>query len=263
MAIDALAQVHPKAQVHPSATIHAFTTIGEHVVIGPDCEIGPHAHVVGRTTLAEGVRIFPFASVGEVPPDLKFSGEPATVEIGARTVVRENATITIGTAHGIMKTVVGSDCLIMSYCHVGHDSVVGNRVIMANGAQLGGHVEVADGAILGALSGVHQFCRIGTRAMLAGGAKVTQDVPPWTMAHGDRARLVGLNVERMRREGLDEPVKRSIKRAFRYACRQGMTPEEAGAKLEDAGLTTLDSQGFLSFISESTRGICSARASSK
>ena len=263
MAIHELAQVHPKAEIHEDAVIHAFTTIGEHVVVGAGCEIGPHAHVVGHTTLAQDVRIFPFASVGEVPPDLKFSGEPATVEIGPRTVVRENATITIGTAHGIMKTVIGSDCLIMSYCHVGHDSIVGNGVIMANGAQLGGHVEVADGAILGALSGVHQFCRIGTRAMLAGGAKVTQDVPPWAMAHGDRARLVGLNVERMRREGMDDAIKRSIKRAFRYACRQGMTPDDAAIKIEEAGMTTLDSQHFLKFISESARGVCSARTGAK
>jgi UDP-N-acetylglucosamine acyltransferase len=263
MSVHNLALVHSSAQVHESAIIHAFTTIGEHVVVGPRCEIGPHAHVVGRTTLAEDVRIFPYASVGEVPPDLKFKGEPATVEIGARTVVRENATITIGTAHGIMKTVVGSDCLIMSYCHVGHDSVIGKGVIMANCAQLAGHVEVADGVILGALSGVHQFCRLGTRAMLAGGAKVTQDVPPWTMAHGDRARLVGLNVERMRREQLTDDVRRSLKRAYRYACRQGMTPEEAASKIEGAGLTSLESQEFLSFVSNSQRGLCSARVQAK
>ena len=263
MAVHELAVVHPGAQIHEGATIHPFSTVGEHVVVGDGCEIGPHAHVTGRTTLGVGVRIFPFASVGEIPPDLKYSGEPATVEIGDRTVVRENATITIGTAHGIMKTVVGSDCLIMSYCHVGHDSVVGNGVIMANAAQLAGHVEVADHAILGALSGVHQFCRIGTRAMLAGGAKVTQDVPPWGLAHGDRARLVGLNVERMKREQLDEQSKRSLKRAFRYACRQGLSPEEAQAKLEEGGASTLHSKEFLAFVGSSQRGICAARQTGK
>ena len=263
MPVHELAVVHPSAQIHETAVIHPFTTIGEHVVIGAGCEIGPHAHVVGRTRLEAEVRIFPFASVGEVPPDLKYSGEPATVEIGARTVIRENATITIGTAHGIMKTVVGADCLIMSYCHVGHDSIVGQGVIMANAAQLAGHVEVADHAILGALSGVHQFCRIGTRAMLAGGAKVTQDVPPWAMAHGDRARLVGLNVERMKREGLNDESKRSLKRAFRYACRQGMSTDEVKVKLEESGSTTLHSEHFLDFIASSDRGICTARASGK
>ena len=263
MPVHELAVVHPNAQIHETAIIHPFTTIGEHVVVGEGCEIGPHAHVVGRTQLEKDVRIFPFASVGEIPPDLKYSGEPATVEIGARTVIRENATITIGTAHGIMKTVVGADCLIMSYCHVGHDSIVGKGVIMANAAQLAGHVEVADHAILGALSGVHQFCRIGTRAMLAGGAKVTQDVPPWAMAHGDRARLVGLNVERMKREGLDDAAKRSLKRAFRYACRQGMSVEEAKSKLEESNSTTMYSQDFLDFIESSPRGICTARASGK
>jgi len=263
MPVHELAVVHPRADIHETAIIHPFTTIGEHVVVGEGCEIGPHAHVTGRTRLGKGVRIFPFASVGETPPDLKYSGEPATVDIGARTVIRENATITIGTAHGIMKTQVGTDCLIMSYCHVGHDSIVGNGVIMANAAQLAGHVEVADHAILGALSGVHQFCRIGTRAMLAGGAKVTQDVPPWAMAHGDRARLVGLNVERMKREGLADESKRSLKRAFRYACRQGMSVEETKSKLEESGSTTLFSQDFLSFIDASKRGICTARASGK
>ena len=263
MAIHELAVVHPDARVDETAVIHPFTTIGPNVVVGRGCEIGPSAHVTGHTTLAEGVRIFPFASVGEVPPDLKYRGEPATVEIGARTVVRENATITIGTAHGIMKTVVGSDCLIMSYCHVGHDSIVGNGVIMANCAQLAGHVIVEDGAILGALSGVHQFCRVGSRAMLAGGAKVTQDVPPWAMAHGDRARLVGLNVERMRREGLSDEAKRSLKRAFRYACRQGQSVDEARAKIEEAGMTTSLSTDFLSFIEQSERGICTARPQGK
>ena len=263
MAVHELAVVHPGAQVHPDAIIHPFTTIGEHVVVGRGCEIGPHAHVTGRTTLGEAVRIFPFASVGEVPPDLKYAGEPATVEIGARTTIRENATITIGTAHGIMKTVVGADCLIMSYCHVGHDSVVGDGVIMANAAQLAGHVEVEDHAILGALSGVHQFCRIGTRAMLAGGAKVTQDVPPWAMAHGDRARLVGLNVERMKREGLDELSKRSLKRAYRYACRQGMTTDQALAALAEGDADSPHARAFLAFIAASDRGICSARPSGR
>jgi UDP-N-acetylglucosamine acyltransferase len=250
--------VHPDATIDPTATVEAFCTIGEHVVIGPGCRIGPHAHVTNRTTLDEGVRVFPFASVGEDPPDLKFRGEPATLHVGARTVIHEGATLSIGTQTGIMKTVVGSDCLIMSYCHVGHDSILGNMVIMANGAQLGGHVIVDDGAILGALSGVHQFCRIGTRAFLAGGAKVTKDVPPWCVAHGDRATLNGLNLERMRRENLDETDRKMLKRAYRLLVRKLMSPDEAAAELGDAATRPLIAD-FLDFVRNSERGVLSGR----
>jgi UDP-N-acetylglucosamine acyltransferase len=252
------AVVHPKATVDPTATIEPFCTIGEHVVIGANCRIGPHAHIANRTTLGDAVRVFPFASVGEDPPDLKFRGEPATLEVGARTVIHEGATLSIGTESGGMKTIVGSDCLIMSYCHVGHDSLLGNMVIMANGAQLGGHVIIDDGAILGALSGVHQFCRIGSRAFLAGGAKVTKDVPPWCVAHGDRATLNGLNLERMRREQLGDLDRKMLKRVYRLVVRKLMSPDDAAAEMgDDAALPQV--AAFLDFVRNSERGVLSGR----
>ncbi|MBM64736.1 MAG: acyl-[acyl-carrier-protein]--UDP-N-acetylglucosamine O-acyltransferase [Myxococcales bacterium] len=254
MTISPLAHVAEGAQVDPSAIIEPFTTIGPHAVVGPDCHLGPHAHVAGRTTLGRKVRIMPFASVGEVPPDLKFSGEPARLVIGDNTTIHEGATLTIGTAHGRMETTVGKNCLIMSYCHVGHDSIVGDGVIMANGAQLGGHVTVQDGAILGALSGVHQFCVIGRRAFLAGGAKVTQDIPPWCIAQGDRARLVGLNVERMRREQLDKGARKAIMAVYRACIRQRLEPEAAKQELGDLA-DHEEVAGFLAFLEASERGI--------
>jgi len=196
----------------------------------------------------------PFASVGEVPPDLKYSGEPARLVVGDNTTIHEGATLTIGTAHGRMETTVGKGCLIMSYCHVGHDSIVGDGVIMANGAQLGGHVTVQDGAILGALSGVHQFCVIGSRAFLAGGAKVTQDIPPWCIAQGDRARLVGLNVERMRREQLDKVTRKGIMAAYRACIRQRLEPTAARAELAEFS-EIAEVEAFLAFMEASDRGI--------
>jgi UDP-N-acetylglucosamine acyltransferase len=254
LSISPLAHVEEGAQIDPSAVIEPFTTIGAHAVIGANCHLGPHAHVTGRTTLGTGVRVLPFASLGEIPPDLKFSGEPARLVVGDNTTIHEGATLTIGTAHGRMETTVGSNCLIMSYCHVGHDSVVGDGVIMANGAQLGGHVTVHDGAILGALSGVHQFCVIGRRAFLAGGAKVTQDIPPWCIAQGDRARLVGLNVERMRREKLDKVTRKALMAVYRSCIRQRLEPAAAKEQLGELARND-EVQGFFAFLEASERGI--------
>src|ERR1044071_1613766 len=190
--------IHPTAAVHPSATIAEGAEIGPYAVIGPETEIaagawiGPHA-VVEYATIGAECKIHPHAFVGTPPQDLKYKGEKTRVKIGARTTIRECVTVNRGTsASGL--TVVGDNCLLMAYCHVAHDCVLGNNVIMANLATLAGHVEVADDVVMGGFVAVHQFARIGLGVMLGGGSQVAQDVALFCMTHGDRAVIVGLNV---------------------------------------------------------------------
>ena len=181
----------------------------------PDTRIGPQAVLEGRTTLGARNRVFQFASVGGVPQDLKFRGEPSAVEIGDDNQIREFVTINRGTAAGTMLTRVGSGCLFMTQSHVPHDAMVGNNVILANGVALGGHVRVDDYAIVGGLAGVHQFVRLGESSLCAAGAMVSQDVPPFCTVAGDRARLHGLNLIGLQRRGLGEETIRALKRAYR------------------------------------------------
>ena len=193
----------------------------------------------------------PFASLGEIPPDLN-PGEPARLVVGDNTTIHEERH-----HHRYSPRSDGDHCRLQLPDHEllsRADSVVGDGVIMANGAQLGGHVTVHDGAILGALSGVHQFCVIGRRAFLAGGAKVTQDIPPWCIAQGDRARLVGLNVERMRREKLDKVTRKALMAVYRSCIRQRLEPAAAKEQLGELARND-EVQGFFSFLEASERGI--------
>ena len=192
--------------VHPTAVVSSQSNIGNDVKIGPYCVIGPdvvigdrvflHSHVVidGQTVIGEGTNIYPFASIGLVPQDLKYKGESSSLIIGARNQIREHVTMNPGTEGGGMKTVIGDDCLFMIGSHVAHDCIIGNHVILANNATLGGHVEVGDFAIIGGLSGIHQFVRIGAHAMVGGMSGVEQDLIPYGSAMGERAKLRGLNL---------------------------------------------------------------------
>lgn len=194
--------IHPTAIVHPGAEIAEgveigpYVIIGAHVRIGRGTTVGPHTVIDGWTEIGEDNRIFNMASVGGIPQDLKYRGEETWLRIGNRNVIREFTTLQPGTVTGIGETVIGDDNLFMAYCHVAHDCVIGNRVIMANGSTLAGHVVVEDFAILGGLSAVHQFVRVGESAMLSGGAMVVQDVLPFTIASGNRAVSSGLNTDR-------------------------------------------------------------------
>ena len=215
-------------QIHPTAIIDPAARIADDVVVGPYCVIGEHvalaagvvlkSHVVidGRTTIGERTRIFPFASIGFETQDLKYAGEPSSLEIGHDNTIREHVTINPGTTGGGMVTRVGNHCLLMVGAHVAHDCQVGDHVILVNNATLGGHVAIDDYAILGGLSAVHQFVRIGRHAMIGGMSGVERDVIPSGQVMGDRARLNGLNIIGMQRRGFSRDDIQVLRSA--YAC---------------------------------------------
>ncbi len=212
--------------IHPSAVIEEGASLSEGVKIGPFCVVGAHvtlgdnvelkSHVVidGHTKIGAGTVVYPFASLGSAPQDLKYAGEPSTLEIGANNVIREHVTMNPGTKDGAMKTVVGDRCLFMMGAHVAHDCVVGNNVILANNATLAGHVQVGDFAILGGLSAVHQFIRIGNHAIIGGMSGVEADVIPFGRVKGERAHLTGLNLIGLERRGFDKGNIREMQKAF-------------------------------------------------
>lgn len=262
--------IHPSAIVEdgavidPSAEIGPFCYIGPDVQIGPKCKIGPHAVVKGHSNIAEAVRIFQFASVGEDPQDLKFSGEPGRLEIGAKCTIREGVTIHVGTQDGGMLTRIGQRCLLMAYSHVAHDCMIGDGVIIANTSAVAGHVEIGDNTIISGLVGVHQFTKVGRHAFLAGGAIVTNDIMPFCFAQGDRAGLVGVNVEGLRRHGFDEARIKAIRDAYKTLFRKKLNKDEALKLLRDKYIESPDSPQndvaeMIAFAEKSERGLCVAR----
>lgn len=214
-------KVHPTAVVDPGARIGSEVEIGPFCVVGPEVEIGDgcrlHSHVViaGRTTLGPQCEVFPFASLGHRPQDLKYKGEPSRLEIGPRNMIREGVTMNPGTQGGGMVTRVGSDCLFMAYAHVAHDCKIGDHVIMANAATLGGHCEIGDYAILGGLSAAHQFVRIGEHAFLGGLSGADCDVIPFGMQIGIRTGLSGLNLVGMKRHGYSREEINALRQAYK------------------------------------------------
>jgi UDP-N-acetylglucosamine acyltransferase len=253
--------IHPTAviaagaQLHPSVVVGPFAVIGPDVRIGAGSTVGPHAVIEGRTTLGEKNRVFQFASVGAIPQDLKYAGEPTALVIGNGNQIREFTTLHIGTSGGGGVTRIGDQNLFMAYSHVAHDSQVGSRCVFANGATLAGHVEIADFVTLGGLSAVHQFTRIGHHAFIAGGAMVVMDVPPFCVAQGDRAELAGLNIVGLQRQGFTEEQLARIKDAYRLLFRSKLPLEEAVGRLrvEFGGHSEVDR--LLDFVTSSKRGL--------
>jgi len=256
-----MAQVHPTAVVHPDAQLHetvevgAFAVIGPKVRIGEGTRVGPHVVIEGRTTLGARNRVFQFSSLGAAPQDLKYGGEDTELVIGDENQIREFTTLHIGTAGGGGATRVGHRNLFMANSHVAHDCVVGSGCILANSAALGGHVQVEDHVILSGLTAVHQFTRLGRHAFIAGGAMVVMDVPPYCMAQGDRAELVGLNTVGLERHGFSEERIARIKEAYRILFRSKLGVAEALAKMkaELGGHPEIDH--LIDFVSQSKRGL--------
>ncbi len=253
--IHATAIVHPGARIAPGVEIGPYAVIGEHVSLGEGTTVGPHAVIEGWTEIGRDNRIFQFASVGAAPQDLKFHGEKSFLRIGDRNMVREFVTLHRGTESGGGETVIGNDNLFMAYSHVAHDCIVGNRVILANGATLAGHVQVDDFAILGGLSAVHQFTRVGAHVMVSGGSMVAQDIPPYTIAQGDRAKTVGLNLVGLKRRGFSEEVLRALKQAYKIIFRSGLRQEEALQKIAEEVTHGPELAVFVDFIRNSQRGV--------
>jgi UDP-N-acetylglucosamine acyltransferase len=253
--------IHPTAIIHPTAQLDAnvsvgpYSIIGEQVKIGTGTQVGSHVVIERSTEIGRDNQIFQFASVGASPQDLKYKGEETHLIVGDRNRIREFATLHRGTADGGGVTKVGSDNLFMAYSHVAHDCIVHNRVVLANAATLAGHVEVEDHAILGGLVAVHQFCRVGCHTMISGGSMIAQDIPPYTMAQGDRAKTIGLNLIGLKRCGFTEETVRGLKQAYRLLFRAGLRTEEALARIEQELTMTPELQHMIDFIKGSQRGV--------
>jgi UDP-N-acetylglucosamine acyltransferase len=256
-------------EIHPSAIVAKNAEIGQDAIIGPfaiveeDTRIGDRsiidasAHIKKLTSLGEDCQIHSFASIGGPPQDLKYQGERTVLEMGDRITVREFVTINRGTSGGGGATRVGSDCFVMAYCHIAHDCQLEDHVIMSNGATLAGHVEVASHAIIGGLSAVHQFVRIGTHAFIGGKTGVAQDIPPYMMAEGDRARLRGPNLIGLKRAGFTPEELRAIKHAYKRIWRTKGNLKGACKDVLDQFGQLERIQHLVEFIKNSQRGVTS------
>jgi len=257
-------EIHPTALVDKAAMLEEGVTVGPYsiiegrVTIGHDTHIGPHVVIRDFTTIGNKCEIFQFAVIGEIPQDLKFKGEESRLVIGDGNTIREFATLHRGTADGGGVTRIGHGNLFMAYTHVAHDCQVGNGVIMSNAATLGGHIIVEDYAILGGLSAVHQFCHIGRHAFVGGCSAVHRDVPPYAMAVGNRAKLVGLNLVGLKRHGFTDSTLQPLKRAYELLFLSELNQKEAIGRIKEELPQTPEIQHLLAFLESSDRGLLPA-----
>jgi UDP-N-acetylglucosamine acyltransferase len=257
--------IHPHAQIDPSARlasgvrVAAGAVIGADVEIGEDCEIGAGAQVHGPTRMGRENRIYPLACVGFDPQDLKFHGERTELVLGDRNTVREFATLNRGTGFGGGVTRIGDENLFMAYTHVGHDSQVGSRTVFTNGATLAGHVDVADDATIGAMSAVHQFCRVGRHAYIGGFSVITLDALPFAKTVGQKPLCYGVNRIGLERKGFTPEGIRAIERAFRVLLRSGKNTSQALEELRTAGGHGPDVDYLIEFVATSKRGVIKSR----
>jgi UDP-N-acetylglucosamine acyltransferase len=254
--IHATAVVAEGAVVPESCTIGPFCTIGADVVLGEDCELISHVVLDGHTQIGARNKFHPFAAVGVAPQDLKYKGEPTQLVMGSGNVIRECVTISRGTAGGGGVTKIGDNCLLMTCAHVGHDTVVGNHVIIANGAAIAGHVIIEDYATVGALNQVHQFCRIGKHAYLGGGTTVVQDVLPFSLTSAKReTHTYGLNKIGLERRGFSAEQLQTLARAFRALLAGKLNTAQALEKIKSSGELDAEVRYLVEFVESSQRGI--------
>lgn len=245
--------IHPRAQVDPTTEVGPYAIIDERVVLGPHCRVGPHAHLTGHTTIGAHNTFYAGCVVGEAPQDLKYRGEPSRLRIGDHNTFREHMTIHRATDLS-EDTVVGSHNLLMSHCHVAHNCQLGNHIILASGALMAGHVVIQDRAIISGNCLIHQFVRVGSLSLMQGGAAISKDLPPYTIASG-RNHIFGLNIIGLRRLGCTSEQRLELRRAYRILFRQGLHLDQALSALrrECPG----EMAKFLGdFVAASHRGIC-------
>ncbi|MCX6565648.1 MAG: acyl-ACP--UDP-N-acetylglucosamine O-acyltransferase [Candidatus Aminicenantes bacterium] len=254
-------RIHPMAIVHPGARIGAGAEIGPFCVIGGEVVVGPgtvfesHVHVGSRTEIGSDNRFSPFVAVGGEPQDVGYKGEPTRIRIGDRNVIREFATIHRATTKQDLETVIGDDNYFMAYSHVAHDCRVGNRTVFLHGATLGGHCVIGDSALIGAMSGVHQFCRIGRFSFMGGGSMITQDVLPFCRVAGQRpTRALGLNIVGLRRNGFDRERLDVLKKIFKILLFQGVNTTQALERIEAEFPPSEDREELLLFVRSAKRG---------
>ncbi|TFG43910.1 MAG: acyl-ACP--UDP-N-acetylglucosamine O-acyltransferase [Bacteroidia bacterium] len=252
--ISNLAYVHPDARLVENVTVEPFAYIAENVEIGEGTWVAPHSTILFGARIGKNCRIFPSAVISGIPQDLKFRGEETTAEIGEGTTVREGATINRGTASA-GRTIIGSNCLIMAYVHIGHDSIIGNNCILGNGVGLAGEVKIDDWAILSAGTLVHQFSRIGGHVMIGGGSKVRTDVPPFIKADRDPLTYLGLNTVGLTRRGFERERIDYIHNIYRVIYQNEMNISQALDFIEREINPTPDREYILDFIRRSERGI--------
>jgi UDP-N-acetylglucosamine acyltransferase len=245
------------ASVHVDADVGPFCVVGKDVTLEANVTLKSHVAVDGFTHIGQGTTIYPFASIGHAPQDLKYAGEQSQLIIGENCVIREHVTINPGTEGGGMRTEIGNQCLLMIGAHVAHDCILGDQVILVNNATLGGHVELGDFVIIGGLSAVHQFVRIGEHAMIGGASGVETDVIPFGSATGNRATLGGLNLTGMKRRGFSRDDIHALRSAYKYLFTgEGTFADRCKSVPDDiAGFPSV--QTVLKFINEETkRGFC-------
>jgi UDP-N-acetylglucosamine acyltransferase len=249
------AVVSPKAELDSEVEVGPYSIIGDNVKISNQTRIGSHVVIDGWTSIGQNCQIFPFASIGAIPQDLKFKGEESQLIIGNGNVIREFVTINRATALGIGKTILGNDNFLMVYSHVAHDCKIGNQVIIANAVALAGHIEVEDFAIIGGLVGVHQFVKIGCYSIIGACSAVSQDVPPYTMAVGNHAKLHGLNTVGLKRHHFSDEAIRNLKKAYQIIFRSGLLLKKALEKVESEIPGSPEVMNLITFIRRSERGI--------
>jgi UDP-N-acetylglucosamine acyltransferase len=258
-----MSTIHATAIVDPKAELASDVEVGPYAIIGPNVQIGEgtvvqaHAYISGHTKIGKKCQVFPFACVGTKTQDLKYvEGTVTHVEVGDETVLREFSTVHLGTKPGEV-TRVGSKCLIMAYCHVAHGCRVGNSVIMSNLATLAGEVTVEDFAIIGGMAGVHQFCRIGSHAMVGGATKVRQDCPPYmiTESVNGEVKVIGPNIVGLQRHGFSADVRSAMKEAFRLLYREGLNRGQALERIKYEMEQSPEIQALIQFYADSQRGV--------
>ena len=252
------AVIDPTAKIDPTTTVGPYTVIGPNVIIGKNNKIGPFC-MIENTTMGDNNELIASAFIGVKPQDLSYKDEPTCVQMGNGNQIRECVTIHRSTDVN-NPTTLGNNCLLMANSHVAHDCHLGSNIIIANSTGIAGHVQIEDRVVISGMVGIHQFARIGTMAMISGGAMSTLDVPPYCIAQGDRAQLVGLNIVGMRRGGLSREVMLDIRRAYKFLFRSGKRLAEACAELE-AQKPCAEVQHMIDFCKNSTRGITAAKLS--
>ena len=257
-------QIHPTALVDKNAQLGEDVEIGPYASVGPDVKIGARtvvqqgAIVHGHSTIGEDCQIFPYACIGMKTQDLKYKeGSVSFVEIGNRTVIREFATVHLGTKDG-EKTIIGDDCLFMAYCHAAHGVILGNHVICSNSVQLAGDVHIQDWAIVGGCSAAHQFCTVGKHAMVGGMVKIRQDIPPYMLCdmEDNSQKVIGPNIVGLKRRGFSREAIAALKEAFRFIYHSGLNRSQALERVENDVDPTDEVRELVEFYRNSTRGVC-------
>jgi UDP-N-acetylglucosamine acyltransferase len=254
------ARIHPTAIIDPSAQIAEGCEIGPYCVIGPNVELGPDCHLLhhvslnGPSKIGRGNRFYPFTSIGQQTQDLKYVAEPTYLSIGDGNTFREFVTVHRGTMPETV-TRIGSGGNFLAYSHIAHDCIIGNNVIFSNNGTVAGHVEVGDHAVIGGLTAIHQFCRIGAYALTGGCSKIVQDVPPFMIADGNPAKVRSYNKVALERHGFSEQTHRAIKEAYRLIYRSALNLQQAVEQIRTDLPETPEIAQLIAFVTNSPRGI--------